>query len=227
MVSSVGDNEGSESLMGGPLADACQRTITIFSDPANAPAVRAELALADGFYMRTRDEGRGRDEYRPDKVHLPELDRRTLQRELRYPPWDHSTLAEFPFIAACLLHGVGFDARTGMTRLARPQPLGTVYYRDTSLKWGMVVIDITELEAIRYGIVGFTVTSAVFVEFEADGRRRAAFGVLGPGAFEPGELRVMDEVRPRGPCRPLSILPSGPKTLWTIKLPSSDCQVFH
>ena len=196
VVSSVGDNEGSESLMGGPLAAACQRIITIFSDRANAPAVRAELALADGFYMRTRDDGRGRDEYRPDRVHLPELDRRALQRDLRYPPWDHGTVPEFPFIAACLLHGVGFDARTGMTRPARPQPLGTVY-RDTSLEWGMVVIDITELEAIRYGIVGFTVTSAVFVESEADARRRAAFRVLGPGAFEPGELRVMDEVRPR------------------------------
>ncbi len=135
VVSSVGDNEGSESLMGAPLAAACQRTITIFSDPANALAVRAELALADGFYMRTRDDGRGRDEYRPDRVHLPELDRRALQRELRFPPWDHGTVPEFPFIAACLLHSVGFDARTSMTRPARPQPLGTVY-RDTSLEGG-------------------------------------------------------------------------------------------
>jgi hypothetical protein len=197
VVSSVGDNEADETLIGGPLAAACQRTITIFSDPANAPAVRAELALADGFYMRsTRDDGGGRKEYRPDTVELPELERRQHQRALRYPPWDHAAVPEFPFITACLLQGVGFDARAGRTRPARPQPLGTVY-RDTSLEWGMVVFDITELEAVRYGIVGFTVTPAVFVKSEADERRRAHFRVHGPGAFERGELHLMDEVRPR------------------------------
>ena len=62
-------------------------------------------------------------------------------------------MQEFPLIAACLLQGIGFEVRQGVTRVALPEPLGTVY-RDTSIEWGMVVVDITQLNAVRYGIVG-------------------------------------------------------------------------
>lgn len=220
VVSSVGEDLAGDSLIGGPLAAACLRTITIFSDPANAPAVRAELALASGFYMRsTRDDGRGRHEYRPDTVELPELDRRDHQRPLRFPPWDHAAVPEFPFITTCLLQGVGFNARAGRTRPARPQPLGTVY-RDTSAEWGMVVFDITKLEVVRYGIVGFSVKPAIFVRSEADERRLAHFSVSGPGAFARGELHVVDKVRPRQAMSAAEHL-----TKWRCDYPDDELEV--
>ena len=106
-------------------------------------------------------------------------------------------MREFPFIAACLLQGVAFDALEGVTHAARPEPLGTVY-RDTSIEWGMVVIDIIELDAVRYCIVGFDVGRMKFVTSwkEANNPPPGA-GAIGPGVFELGELRVMDKVRPR------------------------------
>lgn len=194
VVSSLGDNLATESLQGGPLVAACQRVAAIFAHPANAPAVRAELALADGFYAR----GDGQEQQRPAPAELPELDRRAHEPARRRRGWDRRSGAvvppPFPFVASCLLQGVGFDARTGVTRAAHPEPLDTVY-RDTSIEWGMVVVDITEPAAVRYGIVGFPVAAARFVG--APAAERYTMGTLGPGAAERGELHVMDEVRPR------------------------------
>lgn len=194
VVSSLGDNLATESLQGGPLVAACQRVAAIFSHPANAPAVRAELALADGFYAR----GDSQVQQRPAPAELPELDRRAHEPARRRRGWDRRSdavgLPPFPFVASCLLQGVGFDARAGITRAARPEPLDTVY-RDTSIEWGMVVVDITEPAAVRYGIVGFPVAAARFVG--APAAERYTMGALGPGAAESGELHVMDEVRPR------------------------------
>ncbi len=71
---SVGPSED-ETVQGYPLIAACQRIVTIFADSTNHRAIRAELALAEGFYIR--DGGR---EYHPDPVEeLPELSRRTYQ----------------------------------------------------------------------------------------------------------------------------------------------------
>ncbi|KAK3937290.1 hypothetical protein QBC46DRAFT_416520 [Diplogelasinospora grovesii] len=194
VVSSLGDNLATESLQGGPLVAACQRVAAIFAHPANVPAVRAELALADDFYAR----GDGQVQQRPAPAELPELDRRAHEPARRRRGWDSRSgaveLPPFPFVASCLLQGVGFDARAGVTRAVRPEPLGTVY-RDTSIEWGMVVVDITEPAAVRYGIVGFPVAAARFVG--APAAERYTMGALGPGAAESGELHVMDEVRPR------------------------------
>jgi hypothetical protein len=185
VVSSLADHIHEETLLGSHLTAACQRTVTIFADQANHPAVRAELALAASYYMRDGDR-----EYRPEPVELPEL--RQPTRRKRH--WDHASVREFPFIAACLLQGVGFDAQAGITHVACPEPLGTVY-RDSCIAWGMVVVDITELDAVRYGIVGFGVglMKLVTSRFNAG----YTMGAMGPGAFEPGELRILDEVRPR------------------------------
>jgi len=189
IVSSLGDNFQDETLQGCPLLAACHRTVTIFADQANHPTIRAELALAAGYYMRDGDR-----EYRPEPVELPELNRVMAQPTLRgMRPW-YRGMQEFPFIMACLLQGVGFDTQKGVSRAAQPEPLSTVY-RDTSIEWGMVVVDITKLDAVRYGIVGFGVGPMKFVTSPRN--EGYTMGAMGPGAFERGELRVMDKVRPR------------------------------
>lgn len=189
VVSSLGDNMLDETLQGYRLTAACQRIITIFTDRTNHPAIRAELALAAAYY--TRD---GNHEYRQEPVELPELNRKYCQLALRRRHWDCTSVWEFPFIAACLLQGVGFDAQEGFTSAAHPEPLGTVY-RDTSIEWGMVVVDITNLDAVRYGIVGFPVGQMRFVSSAREERNPPL--IHGGFAFIPGELRLVDEVRPR------------------------------
>ncbi|KAI1172445.1 hypothetical protein F4777DRAFT_514149 [Nemania sp. FL0916] len=189
VVSSPGTTEPIESLQGYPLTACCERSVTIFADPANYRAIRSELALAESYYVR--DGGR---EYRPEPVELPDGNRRNSP--VRKRPWDHSSTREFPFIAACLLQGVGFTPRIGRTAPVSLEPLATVY-RDDSIEWGMVVLDITDLDAVRYGIVGFTVSMAKFVPSLEAERIPFSMGARGPGAFEFGDLRVMDEIRPR------------------------------
>ncbi|KAI1122714.1 hypothetical protein F5Y10DRAFT_253368 [Nemania abortiva] len=187
-VSSVGGIP-EESLQGTPLTVCCQRIVTIFSDPANHTAIRGELALADAYYAS--DGGR---EGRATPIELPELTRRNPGDPRRFRPWDRTSVVPFPFISASLLQGVAFDPRLGRGAPARPEPLATVY-RDTDLEWGMVVVDITDLQRVRYGIVGFAVAMAKFVpSLEAE---RRPFHLDARFHFEEGPLRVMDEVRPR------------------------------
>lgn len=53
--------------------------------------------------------------------------------------------------------GVGFEPRHGLCfDHVRLEPLGTVY-RDDSLDYGMAILDISNLDEIRYGIVGFLI----------------------------------------------------------------------
>ncbi|KAI1355310.1 hypothetical protein F5Y01DRAFT_173211 [Xylaria sp. FL0043] len=180
VVSSTGDNvEPAESLQGYPLIACCRRIATVFSDAENHATIHAELALAADMYHGGQS--------RPP-VELPDLRRYGTPQPERWRPWDHDRVSEFPFIAACLLQSVAFDAQSGRTCRTLPEPLGTVY-RDSSLEWGMVVVDITDLDAVRYGIVGFPVHRARFVpSLQAEKQ-----GYHFPG----GELRLVDEVHHR------------------------------
>lgn len=190
VVSSTGDNsEPAESLQGYPLAACCRRIVTIFSDPENHAAVRAELALAAAYHG-----GDGGSRPSDVSVELPNLRRYGTPAPERWRPWDHGRVPEFPFIAACLLQGVGFDPQSGRTCRTLLEPLGTVY-RDSSLEWGMVVVDITDINAVAYGIVGFPVHRAKFVpSLQAE---RQQYGAMGAGYFPGGELRLVDEVHHR------------------------------
>ncbi|KAI1333015.1 hypothetical protein F5Y16DRAFT_354591 [Xylariaceae sp. FL0255] len=179
VISSVGDDiEPAESLQGHPLTACCQRITTIFSDAENHTAVRAELALASLYYS----EGKVAE----PPVELPEFLRGQTPSPRRWRPWDHDRMHEFPFITACLLQSVAFDAQRSRTCPALIEPLGTVY-RDSSLEWGMVVIDITDLHAVRYGIVGFPVCEAKFVSSPQDEAPRVYNGYP-----QRGQLRLVD-----------------------------------
>ncbi len=54
-------------------------------------------------------------------------------------------------------------------------PLGTVY-RDDNMVYGMVVLDITDLDAVRYGIVGFYVCEMIHVTSPGFGFRMTRYG---------------------------------------------------
>ncbi|KAH7416904.1 hypothetical protein BKA64DRAFT_656487 [Cadophora sp. MPI-SDFR-AT-0126] len=169
--------DGIGSLQGFPLIAACQRIITIFSDKTNRTAIKAELSLAAGYYMR--DEGH--EEYRPEQS----------------DSWDHTNVREFPFITACLLQGVALYPQESYCYQAAPQPLGTVY-RDISIEYGMVVIDITDLSALRYGVVGFATMPMMWVpSAEAFHRQTGPVGSHVPPSNSGGEMRVLDQARSR------------------------------
>ncbi|KFY05267.1 hypothetical protein O988_00130 [Pseudogymnoascus sp. VKM F-3808] len=193
VVSSLTDNSNDmeTQIHGYALTAACHRIITIFSDKANHRAIRAELSLAAGYYVRD-----GTREYSPELVELPELNRRDFNPTDRRRDWYHAGVREFPFISACLLQGVAFNTQQCYAHPAFPEPLGTVY-RDTSIEWGMVVIDITNLDAVSYGIVGFSVGPMTFIgsRYDEDHPPDLRGGMV--FAFVRGELGVLDKVRPR------------------------------
>ncbi|KAI1827832.1 hypothetical protein F4861DRAFT_291328 [Xylaria intraflava] len=188
VVTSMGYYLDDPTLQGYPLTVACHRIVTIFSDRANRLAIRAELGLANIFYAE--DGGKVRH---LEPIELPELSRIAGGIEnfsLRRRPWDCGRVSEFPFITTCLLQGVAFDAKDGGFFPVRPEPLGTVYH-DSSKEWGMVVVDITDLDTVRYGIVGFSSARMVFKSYE--GPLRSMGGIL----LDRTIFRLMDEERPR------------------------------
>ena len=200
VVSSVGDNLATESVQGPALLAVCHRILTIFGEPANHAAVRAELSLAEKFY--TEDANGEEDDWMARSrvsilrtVELLDMDRRLSEIDLRRRPWDRDAVHAFPFITTCLMQGVGLDSKHWDVHAARPEPLGTVY-RDSSGEWGMVVIDISNLDAVRYGIVGFKGAPVRYVSSPKEGVLN--MGIRGPGAFEPSQaFRVVEDERPR------------------------------
>ncbi|KAI1118226.1 hypothetical protein F5Y14DRAFT_399676 [Nemania sp. NC0429] len=141
------------------VLEDCVRIFEIFSEPGNRAALEAESHLAASWY-------RGPDYRDPDRVEIPDVPQPTpkptpipdltgygVKQELPEPPWPGG-MREFPFISTCLRMGL---SRRG-TRLGdiQEQPLGTVF-RDDRLEYGMVVFDISDLDQVRYGIVGFEI----------------------------------------------------------------------
>ncbi|KAK8054569.1 hypothetical protein PG994_009636 [Apiospora phragmitis] len=146
--------------------------------------------LAATYYA---DHGDLVDGRRPAPAELPELTREDPGDPRRRRPWDRAGVQPFPFITASLLQGVALDPTCGRTAPSRPEPLRTVY-RDADIEWGMVVLDITDPAAVRYGIVGFRIGMAKFVA-SVEGRRAPFQGAN--FQCEEGPPRVLEEVRPR------------------------------
>ena len=73
---------------------------------------------------------------------------------------------------------MGYDQSSGSKNNARTELLGTVYC-DHSIEYVMVVIDISDLDDIRYGIVGFMVRRMVETQDEADEGQRTRRGIEG------------------------------------------------
>ncbi|KAK6853787.1 hypothetical protein PG995_010599 [Apiospora arundinis] len=205
-VSSTGAWAEEESLHADRLVACLRRIVTVLSDPANRTAIGSEMVLAASYFAAGHDEGVGDDNAghglnlrRPEPVQLPELNRNASSgtQPPRRRPWDRESVPPFPFITAALLLGVGSDPPPGYDGTDRPEPLATVY-RDPDVEWGMVVVDVTDLiisGALRYGIVGFKIGLARWID------SRRALGDLRReyGGFDlpSGPLTVLEAVRPR------------------------------
>jgi hypothetical protein len=136
------------------IASPCLRLVKILSDQANRIAIESEIAIAASFY---RDEG----VLRQPPVELPEPYWIYKPRRAWSDHWHQEGIREFPFISTCAVVGTGngypFSYPDG-----GPLPLNTLW-RDTDMVHGMIVVDVTDLENIRYGIVCFKIRNMVWV----------------------------------------------------------------
>ncbi|KAH6848213.1 hypothetical protein B0I37DRAFT_342539 [Chaetomium sp. MPI-CAGE-AT-0009] len=164
----------------------CARAVDVLTCPANRVAIEAELSLAAA-------EHRGRRcPEEPQRVQVPDLPQPSLTDRMFWhgrppgdpeqtpprqsPPWvDAGAIREFPFISSCLrvaLNRLDDDGSGARLDDVQERPLATVF-RDDALEYGAVVIDISDLDAVRYGIVGSKISyvaavGAVFSGFGWD-----------------------------------------------------------
>jgi hypothetical protein len=130
----------------------CHHIVSIFSDPANKLAIASEMNLAAEFY------------HAPRNLRLPvqELHRFDDQKgfwNLGGPRVDYCRIPEFPFISTSLL----LAGALSVGDRPMPMPLGAVF-RDENPYLGMIVLDISKLEDLKYGIVAFQSQMMVFLE---------------------------------------------------------------
>lgn len=154
------------------------RLLAVLSDPANRSALEAEQALAMIWYQHKSRAGVRAPEgeppheshQRPQVSDSPQPAFVSLATSRRSPeqrpelPWDDA-IREFPFACTCLLVGLlTHDARAAEnqravnTRLGdvQLQPLSTVFTGDC-LEYGAVILDISDLNNVKYGIVAFPI----------------------------------------------------------------------
>jgi hypothetical protein len=130
--------------------------IRILCSALNRTAIEAERNLANSFYGN----------HTPERVYSKEESEANTfdifeEAELVEDPQDseHGNGIQdcpFPFLSTCLLLGLSYDASHCETKRAQLEPLGTAY-QDGIMGTGMVVIDISDLDSIRYGIVAFEI----------------------------------------------------------------------
>ena len=173
-------------LRGDDLIVSCLRIVRIFSDPCNRVAIESEVALAGDFFHDT------------ENVPLPSVE---LPKDIGYhyyatgyiqapKPSSDWGITKFPFISTCLLLGASFGTKFSGGCDAKPWPLGTIF-RDDNIQYGMVVIDITDMDNPRYGIVGFMIRTMTWVVTDRK-------GVIDNGPVGTSAEMVEDD-RPRKP----------------------------
>ncbi|KAF6834730.1 hypothetical protein CMUS01_06047 [Colletotrichum musicola] len=152
------------------VVEACLQVIKFLSSPANRVTIEAELALARAFYASRDGE--------LERSHLPEpsaaasselgilgLDDEEDDFDQKEP--GDEPIPQFPFISTTLLLGLSCDPSRTTTYSSQLQPLG-IAFRDDIPHHGMVVVDISDLDRIRYGIVAFTLHHMAMVNAPPD-----------------------------------------------------------
>ncbi|KAI1366697.1 hypothetical protein F5Y08DRAFT_351128 [Xylaria arbuscula] len=162
------------------VVEDCVRIFDIFTEPSNRTALEAELGLAKGWYQ-------GPDYRAPDRVEVPDIPQPLCNFDLSTPkrselpelPWA-SGIREFPFISTCLR--MALNRRGTRLQHVQEQPLGTVY-TGNKFEYGMVVLDISDFDNVRYGIIGPMVKYMAWEDFWEQMRDR-------PAVVEEPRLRV-------------------------------------
>jgi hypothetical protein len=140
--------------------------VKVLSEPANRTPLEAERALATDWYrQRQHADTKPRpqallDSPQPSFAVWEEKSKPIVQPEL--PPND--TPMEFPFTSTCLVSGLLRGSKSTRTGDVQLQPLSTPFYGDC-LEYGMVLVDISNLERVKYGIVAFPVRYMAQVDY--------------------------------------------------------------
>ncbi|KAJ4353249.1 uncharacterized protein N0V89_004976 [Didymosphaeria variabile] len=175
--------------------------VKILSEPANRAPIEAERAQATDWYRQRQDaDTEPRPAALPDSPQPPfkgwkEKWQPVVQPEL--PLNDNP--AEFPSTSECLVSGLLRGSKSTRPGDVQLQPPSTPFHGDC-LEYGMVVIDISNLEHIKYGIVAFPVRYMAQVDYHS------AYGGWDPVEDPPPRTEpdvVLVDERPRVP---LSIL---------------------
>ncbi|KAJ8130760.1 hypothetical protein O1611_g2869 [Lasiodiplodia mahajangana] len=175
----------------GQVIEDCMRLFNIFTEPSNRTSLEAELSLAASWYQ-------GPDYRTPDRVEVSDLEQPDLNfswsektQELPELPWQGG-LREFPFISTCLR--LALSRRGRRSGQVQEQPLGTVF-RDDKMEYGMVVLDISDLNQIRYGIIG----SVIKYMAEVNVTRTGDWDAVEDGPPEKPAVPTVEEPRNRAP----------------------------
>lgn len=144
--------------------------IETLSDPTNRAPLEAERALAEDWYRRSQ----GRNEVHinerpsipdtPQPAFVPWNKWREPGEQQPQLPWRDDGLAEFPFTTTCVLLALlrdDGDANAANCNRTRPgdvqfQPLSTIFRGDCT-EYGLVVLDISDLDNVKYGILAFPI----------------------------------------------------------------------
>ncbi|KAL4919615.1 hypothetical protein BDW62DRAFT_209572 [Aspergillus aurantiobrunneus] len=130
-------------------------------------SLAAERALADDWYCQSYVEGEGSERPSiPDTAQPPFVvpDSYYLGEKVQSRPellW-YNNVHKFPFTTTCLLLGLLCNNSDSInSNLTCPgdvqlQPLLTVFCSDCT-KYGLVVLDISNLDKVKYSIIGFPV----------------------------------------------------------------------
>lgn len=140
-------------IYGHQIASSVLACVRIFSELANKQFILAEMDLASEHY-------RDLPSALMPEMHLPEH-RDNLRDTVQ------AAGAKFPFIQTCLEHGAANDIADAAVRADfwMTLPLRVAYRRHAS--FGAVVVDITDLKDVGYGIVASTVHNQTTKEYAA------------------------------------------------------------
>lgn len=140
----------------------CAHAVNTLTQPGNRPAVEAEVSLARAEWLRAPDRASQPRVQVPDRpqpglsdLWLEDRPEPSGARPASPSPPDDIPIREYPFISTCLRLALTRAGEATGAKLedVREQPLNTIYRQD-ALEYGAAVIDISDLDDVRYGIVG-------------------------------------------------------------------------
>ncbi|KAK5654205.1 hypothetical protein OQA88_7380 [Cercophora sp. LCS_1] len=131
----IGGEEATEAVLIRDVLEVASNAVAVFSDEANRIGIQSEASLAAGFFSNANNAP-------PRKKLVVDRYFRLMQREER-----ETKMPEFPFILTCLKLAAGIHRDTRV-------PLGS-FFSHKDIEYAMVVLDISDLTAIQYGIVAF------------------------------------------------------------------------
>lgn len=142
--------------------------VKVLSEPANRVPLEAERALATGWHRHQDTDTDTRRIALPDSPQPPFVGYKDKWKPSVQPemPWNDA-LREFPFTSTCLLLGLLRGSNSTRPGDVQLQSLSTPFYGDC-LEYGMVIVDISNLERVKYGIVAFPVCYMAHVYYHSE-----------------------------------------------------------